>query len=582
MKSSEIREKFLKFFEERGHAIIKSASLVPTDEKGVTDNTLFNSAGMQPLIPFILGEEHPKGTRLVDSQKCLRTVDIDEVGDNTHNTFFEMLGNWSLGDYFKEETIQWSFEFLTEELGLDKERLYVTVFEGDDNAPKDEESYNIWKKYIKEDRIYYMGADSNWWSAGDNGPCGPDSEMFYDTTKEGLGNLTKEEYIQADEKQEVVEIWNDVFMEYQKKEGKVIGKLPNKNVDTGAGFGRLVAVVQGKDSVYDTDLFEELMNISREITKTERSARILSDHIKASVFLISDGILPSNTDRGYILRRLIRRAAFNTNNHNLHGDQISSLVDAILDTYDKQYPELKENLTTIKSTIEEEVIKFSKTLSQGLREFGKISGADISGIDAFKLFSSYGLPIDLTVSLAEEKGISVNREEYEEEFKKHQDLSRTSSAGKFKGGLSGTSEMEVKYHTATHLLQAALREVLGDNVEQKGSNITPDRLRFDFSHGEKMTDEEKEKVEAWVNDKIEKGISVEQKDMDIDTAKAEGAISLFGEKYGEVVSVYSIGDVSKELCGGPHVENTSVLGKFRIKKEEASSSGVRRIKAVLE
>ena len=589
MKSSEIRQRFLTFFEKRGHIIIPSASLVPTDEKGITDNTLFNSAGMQPLIPYLLGEKHPSGTRLVDSQKCLRTTDLDEVGDNTHATFFEMLGNWSLGDYFKEEAIQWSFEFLTskeEGLGLDPERLYVTVFEGDENAPRDEEAYEIWKKYIPENRIYFMGAKSNWWSAGDNGPCGPDTEMFYDLTEGGLGDLTKEEYVQADDRQDVVEVWNNVFMEYEKRDGKIIGKLPARNVDTGAGLERLTAVVQGKNNIFETDFFSDLIKEISKYSKDDNASRVIADHMRSSVFMIGDGILPSNSDRGYILRRLIRRMVFNTKEHTISNESVEKNISIIIDTYNGSYPEIESKKDEIKKVIVDEISKFTETLEKGLKEFNKISSQNISGKDAFVLFSSYGFPIDLTKELAKEKGIDVDMEEFEKEFKKHQDLSRSGGEQKFKGGLAGTSDQELKYHTATHLLHAALHEVLGENANQKGSNITAERLRFDFSHGEKMTEEEKQKVEEWVNDKISKNLDVIHQEMTYDEAKEKGATGLFEDKYGDEVSVYSILDgdkvVSRELCGGPHVENTGTLGKFKIKKEEASSAGVRRIKAVLE
>jgi len=589
MKSSEIRQRYLNFFEKRGHTIIPSASLIPTDEKGVTDNTLFNTAGMQPLIPYLLGEKHPKGTRLVDSQKCLRTTDLDEVGDNTHATFFEMLGNWSLGDYFKEDSIKWSFEFLTskeEGLGLDPKRLYITVFEGDENAPKDTEAFEIWKKYIPENRIYFMGAKSNWWSAGDNGPCGPDTEIFYDLTENGLGDLTKEEYIQADDRQDVVEIWNNVFMEYKKEDGKIVGKLPAKNVDTGAGLERFTAVVQNKKSIFETDFFKDLIGEISTFSKDEKSSRIIADHMRSSVFMISEGILPSNSDRGYILRRLIRRMVFNTVENSISDEKIERLISILINVYDGAYPEIEDKKGEIKKVISDEVNKFKETIQKGLREFEKISDKNISGKDAFILFSSYGFPIDLTKELAEQKNISVDTDEFEKEFKNHQELSRSGAEQKFKGGLAGNSEQELKYHTATHLLHAALHEILGPDANQKGSNITPERLRFDFSHGEKMTDEEKQKVEDWVNDKISKKLPVIHEEMSYNEAKEKGATGLFEDKYGDTVSVYSILDgetvVSRELCGGPHVENTGVLGKFKIKKEEASSAGVRRIKAVLE
>jgi alanyl-tRNA synthetase len=580
MNSEEIRQKFLTFFKENNHAVLDSASLVTSDEKGVTNSTLFNTAGVQPLIPYLLGEEHPKGNRLASVQKCIRTIDIDEVGDNTHLTFFEMLGNWSLGDYFKEEAIKMSFEFLTDPekgLGLDPKRLYVTVFEGDENAPKDEESFNIWKQYIPENRIYYMSAESNWWEAGENGPCGPDTEMYYDITGQ-LGDVDKEGFIKADDEQKVVEIWNDVFMQFEKKNGKIIGNLPRHAVDTGAGLERLVTVKNNKESVYETDLFSEILE---KIGNTDKN-RIIADHIRSAVMLISDGVIPSNTDRGYILRRIIRRAVKNAD-----GINISEVAEFFIKKMSSAYPDLKEKSEEIIKIIEIEEEKFRKSLSAGLKEFNKISGENISGEDAFKLFSSYGFPIELTTELAKEKGISVDLEAFEKEMQDHQEKSRTAAEGKFKGGLEDYGEMELKYHTATHLLHQALRDVLGEHVQQKGSNINSDRLRFDFSHDQKMTDEEKQKVEEIVNQKIKDSLSVQNVELPFDEAEKTGALHFFGDKYGDTVSVYYIGDsvdsaYSKEFCGGPHVENTSELGEFKIKKEEASSAGVRRIKAVLK
>lgn len=589
MQSNEIRKRFLTFFEKRGHAIIPSASLITPDEKGVTNATLFNTAGMQPLVPYLLGKDHPQGKRLVDSQKCIRTVDIDEVGDNTHATFFEMLGNWSLGDYFKEEAIEWSYTFLTdpeEGLGLDPSRLYVTVFEGDENAPRDEEAASIWKKYVPENRIYYLGADDNWWSAGDNGPCGPDTEMFYDLTRSGLGDMTREEFIEANDTQKVVEVWNNVFMEYEKRDGKVVGKLPAKNVDTGAGLERFTAVLQGKESIFDTDLFEPLLEITRTISDTTASQRIIADHIKAATFLIADGAEPSNTDRGYILRRLIRRAVFLTHDRSLSDETITKLIDTLSAMYGDFYPEITAKRDHIIQTLSQENQKFTQALKGGLKEFEKLAVADIKSEDAFKLFATFGFPIELTEELAKEKGISVDTDGFKKAFEQHQEESRKGAEQKFKGGLASHGEMETKYHTATHLLHAALRTVLGEHVFQKGSNITADRLRFDFSHPDKMTNEEKKQVEDMVNAQIDAQLPVTQKDMSYDEAKKLGAMGLFEDKYGDTVSVYSIGEgdsvISRELCGGPHVTNTKELGHFKIKKEEASSAGVRRIKAVFE
>ncbi|MBP9748457.1 MAG: alanine--tRNA ligase [Candidatus Pacebacteria bacterium] len=557
MDSREIRSRFLKFFEKRGHAVIPSASLVPQNDPSV----LFNTAGMQPLVPYLLGEVHPMGKRIVNVQKCVRTQDIEEVGDNTHDTFFEMMGNWSLGDYFKEDAIKWSFEFLTskeEGLGLDKNRLYITVFEGDENAPKDTEAFEIWKQYVPEHRIYFMGAKSNWWSVGENGPCGPDTEMFYDVTEKGLGDLTKEEYLAADERQEVVEIWNDVFMQYVKKDGKIVGKLPSQNVDTGSGLERIVMAVQGKNNIFDTDLF------NGEKTKEER---IVADHVRTALFMISDGVIPSNVGRGYVLRRLIRRAV------RFAKTPLSDFIERYKKIYKGVYV-LDDN-----GEIAKEEAKFRETLERGLKEFEK-------GIDPFVLATTYGFPIELTQELAKEKGQTIDLEDFNKKMAEHQKLSQTASAGMFKGGLANHNEKTIRLHTAHHLLLAALQEVVGKEVKQRGSNITEERLRIDFLCDHKLTDEEKQKVEAWVNEKIEAGLDVVRREMPLAEAQAIGAEMEFGAKYPEIVSVYFIEDkasvpVSKEFCGGPHVKNTSELSKFKIQKEEAVSQGVRRIKAVL-
>ncbi len=568
MNSSEIRSKFLAFFEKRGHAIIPSASLITPDEKGVTNSTLFNTAGMQPLVPFLLGKPHPTGNRLVDVQKCLRTVDIDDIGDKTHATFFEMLGNWSLGDYFKKEAINWSYEFLTDKnegLGLDPSRLYITVFEGDANAYKDEEAADIWREIFKKNsiegnRIFYMPASMNWWEAGENGPCGPDTEMYYDISGKFSGKgLTHEEFVKADEVRDVVEVWNDVFMQYEKKDGKIIGKLPKPSVDTGAGLERLTMTLQGVDNIYDTDLFKPVMDEIKALSQNWniKSARIVADHMRASAHLIADGVVPSNTDRGYVLRKLIRRAA-------RHADILKINVDDI----DNQ------------KVIHDEVSKFKETLEKGLKEFEK-------GTDPFTLFSSYGFPLELTLELAKEKGITIDAKDFDEKFKKHQELSRAGAEQKFKGGLADSNDPQVvKYHTATHLLHQALHDVLGEGVGQKGSNITAERLRFDFSYDKKMTDDEKKMVEGIVNEKISKALPVQQVTLPKAEAEKTGARHFFGDKYGEEISIYFIGNdlqsaYSKEFCGGPHVKNTSELGTFKIQKEEASSQGVRRIKAVL-
>lgn len=588
MKTSEIRSRFLAFFEKRGHTILPSASLVPENDPSV----LFNTAGMQPLVPYLLGEKHPAGTRLANSQKCVRTGDIDEIGDKTHATFFEMLGNWSLGDYFKKEAIEWSYEFLTskeEGLGLDPNRLYVTVFEGNSDAPRDDEAKAIWESVgVPPHRIYYRGVEDNWWSAGESGPCGPDSEMFYDITSEGLGDLSPEEFQKADDAQQVVEIWNDVFMTYEKQDGKVVGKLSQQNIDTGAGLERLATVLQKRDSIFDTDLFGAIMDTVAERTGSDdvTEKRIVSDHVRTAVFLITDGVLPSNTDQGYILRRLLRRAIVRLRKMN-EGVSVTSLVQVIADQYKDQYPEMSEKVDAIIQTMGDEENKFITTLDKGMREFEKLSGEGISGGEAFNLFSTYGFPIDLTEELAREKGVRVDRAGFDAAFAKHQELSRAGAEQKFKGGLAGTGEMETKYHTATHLLHQALRDVLGDHVQQKGSNITADRLRFDFTHGEKMTDEEKQKVEEIVNAKIAEELPVQAIVLPREEAEKTGALHFFGDKYGDEVNVYFVGNdienaYSKEFCGGPHVENTNVLGTFKIKKEESTAAGIRRIKAVLE
>ena len=588
MQSKEIRSRFLKFFERRGHSIIPSASLVPENDPSV----LFTTAGMHPLVPYLLGAAHPKGKRLVSVQKCVRTGDIDDIGDNTHATFFEMLGNWSLGDYFKEDAIKWSYEFLTskeEGLGLEPKRLYVTVFEGDENAPRDEESAKIWKSLgVPENRVYYLPAAKNWWSPGDNGPCGPDSEMFYDLTENGLGDMTHEEYLAADLRQDIVEVWNDVFMEYEKKDGKVIGKLANKNVDTGAGLERLAMVLQKKNNVFDTDLFANLAEETKKITDDLRSGRIIADHIRTAVMMMGDGVTPSNTDRGYILRRLIRRAAVKSGGK-LTPESVALLVSAVAETYHNVYDNIEINLEKIIENINREINKFSDSLIKGMKEFSKISlGGHVSGVQASTLFTTFGFPIETIIELAKERGITVDERGFREEIKKHQELSRAGAGEKFKGGLADTSEKTVMLHTSTHLMLAGLRKYLGEHVHQAGSNITTERTRFDFTHPEKVPREILDKVEMYVNEAIGKGCAVSIEQIPKEEAQKRGVEGSFWEKYPDVVNVYMVkapdGAVySQELCGGPHVENTrNILGRFKIMKEEASSAGVRRIKAVLE
>lgn len=593
MKSREIYERFIKFFENRQHVHIPSAPVVPENDP----SSLFTTAGMQPLVPYLLGQTHPAGSRLVNVQKCVRTNDIDEVGDATHLTFFQMLGNWSIGGtetggYGKAEAIQWSYDFLIDKetgLGLDPNRLYITVFAGNDDAPRDLEASQIWQQAgIPESRIYYLGSDSNWWSPGDNGPCGPNSEMFYDLTKNGLGELSHQEFLQANENQQVVEIWNDVFMEYRKVNGEVVGKLNQPNIDTGAGLERLAVVLQRVETVYDTDLFNWSIELIKEKVDNFnlKGAKIISDHMRCAAIMISDGVIPSNTDQGYVLRRLIRRS-FVELDQMMNGSG-TGLLGLVAGKAMLNLPEEYKTIVTQKivEIVTSEEKKFSGTLSAGIREFNKISNSDITGKEAFNLFSTYGFPIEMTIQMARERGVNVDMVGFQEEMIIHQQTSKSGSEQKFKGGLAGDDEMSVKYHTTTHLLHAALREVLGDHVEQRGSNITPDRLRFDFSHDDKLTDDEKQAVEDWVNNKINQALPVTCQIMSKESALDSGAIGLFADKYGDEVSVYTIGGddnfVSRELCGGPHVQNTSELGIFQIKKEEASSAGVRRIKAILK
>lgn len=584
MKAIEIRNKYLNFFKEHGHKVIPSVPLIPENDPSV----LFTTAGMQPLVPYLLGEKHPEGKRLTDYQKCLRTNDIDEVGDNRHLTYFEMLGNWSLGDYFKEEAIAMSFEFLTKELGIPVEKLSVTCFAGDEDCPRDTITAECWKKAgIPEDRIYFFGKDDNWWIAGEEGPCGSDTEMFYDTGKPkcsegcnpscGCGKY--------------VEIWNNVFMEYYKdKDGKYT-KLKQHNVDTGLGLERMTMLLQGKETPFDTELFAPVMNKLQELAVVDNiaSRRIVAEHLRASMMIILDGGLPSNVDRGYILRRLIRRMTRHLRKLQINLDVLSELIELNIETLKEMYPELVRNKEKIVSVIIEEKNKFEKTLERGEKEFNKIAkkleeqGKDtLLGKDIFNLYETYGFPPEVTADLARERNLKIDNKEFEQLFKEHQEKSRMGSEQKFKGGLSGNGEMETKYHTATHLLNAALKVILGKDVHQKGSNITPERMRFDFSCDHKLTDEEKQKVEELVNKWIQEEIPVKVEEMKKDEAIKSGAECMFIEKYPDIVTVYSIGDVSKELCGGPHVKNTKELGKFKIKKEEASSAGVRRIKAVLE
>ncbi len=624
MNSSEIRKRFISFFQSKGHTAIPSASVIPENDASV----LFTTAGMQPLVPYLLGEKHPGGNRLTNSQKCIRTGDIDEVGDNTHLTFFEMLGNWSLGDYFKKDSIAWSWEFLTSTetgLGIDPNRIYVTVFEGNEDAPRDEESYKIWaqlftEKGLKpEERIFFMPAKNNWWSAGDNGPCGPDTEIFYDVSGKYSNGLSKEEYLRADEAQEVVEIWNNVFMEYLKEDGVVTGKLSQQNVDTGMGLERITAVLSRASNVYRTDIFSGILNTisnacgipyddemfamnGSEMIAMDRSMpndmsyksmRIIADHLRCSVIMANDGVEPSNKDQGYIMRRLIRRAVRHAKRLNIDmAIANAEIVESIVTSLEEGYPELRENQERIQATLDAEIAKFLRTLEKGLRELQKIreKQGEIRAEDAFNMYQSHGFPLELTEEIASEYGQHVDRGYFVEAYKKHQEVSKQGSEKKFAGGLADHSNETVKLHTATHLLHMALRKVLGEHVEQKGSNITAERLRFDFSHPEKMTDEQKREVERIVNEQIQKALPVDFELMTVEEAKASGAIGLFEDKYAQIggkIKVYRVGNdavgvYSREICGGPHVANTAELGTFVLQKEEASSSGVRRIKAILQ
>jgi alanyl-tRNA synthetase len=582
MESKELRQKYLEYFKKQGHHIIPSASLVPENDPTV----LFTTAGMHPLVPYLLGQKHPEGTKLTSCQKCVRTGDIDDVGDDTHNTFFEMLGNWSLGNYWKEDAIKWSFEFLTKELEIPLDRLAVTCFEGDKDAPKDEESAKIWENLgIKKGRIAFLPKEDNWWGpAGQTGPCGPDTEMFYWK----INDTPAPEVFDASNKN-WVEIWNDVFMQYVKDESGNYMGAEQKNVDTGMGLERTLAVLNGKENIFETDLFLPIIKKIEELSGKKyqdykKEFRIITDHIKASVFLASEQIMPSNIEHGYILRRLLRRAIRYGKILQLPNDFLTPLIKSVVEIYKEAYPELAESEEGVIFVVRQEVEKFEKTLENGLREFEKLE--NISGKDTFNLYQTYGFPIEVTEELAKEKGIKVDVEEFKKELKKHQKLSRTASAGMFKGGLADNSEQTTKLHTAAHLMLAGLRKFLGDDVYQKGSNITAGRLRFDFSHKDKMTSGQLEDVENFVNGIIEKDLPVLCEEMTLEKAKELNAMGVFESKYGQMVKVYTVGQgnkiVSREICGGPHVDRTGVLGHFKIQKEESSSSGVRRIKAILE
>ena len=589
MTANELRRKYIEFFKANGHAEIKSASLIPDNDP----TCLFTTAGMHPLVPYLQGAKHPSGRRLTDCQKCIRTGDIDEVGDAVHLTFFEMLGNWSLGDYFKEEAINFSFNFLTKELNIPIEQLAVTVFAGDEDCPFDEEAWNIWHNLgIPAERIAKLGKKDNWWGpAGTTGPCGPDTEMFYWT-----GPAPAPEVFDPENKL-WVEIWNDVFMQYNKNAEGKFEPLAQRNVDTGMGLERITAVLQGKPSCYETEVFASLfaeLDAIRDvpgIPANERtsSERIIVDHLRAATFIIGDGITPGRVDQPYVLRRLIRRAIREGRKIGIVTEFAARIADKVIAQFGEFYPELTANAEMIRSELEREEKQFAAALEHGTKEFQKlidrvpphIAKKVISGKNAFNLYETYGFPLELTVEMAKEQGFEVDVDGFNAAYAKHQELSRAGAEQKFKGGLADHSEETAKLHTATHLLHAALRKVLGTHVEQRGSNITAERLRFDFSHPDKVTAEQLQEVQSLVNDAISRKLEITCQEMSVDEARAAGAMGLFGNKYGEVVKVYTMGDVSKEICGGPHAGNTGDLQAFKILKEESSSRGVRRIKAVI-
>ena len=587
MEKINLRDKYIEFFESKGHVRVPSAPVVPENDPSV----LFNTAGMQPLVPYLKGQPHPYGKRLCDYQKCVRTNDLDSVGDTTHHTFFEMLGNWSLGEYFKEDSVKWSFEFLTKVLNIPVEKLAVTVFRGNDFVKRDDETAGYWKECgIPEERIAYMAEEDNWWPNMElTGLCGPDTEIFYWRSTDEL----PVEFDPSDERW--VEIWNNVFMQYMHEEDGSFTELPSKNVDTGMGMERVTAILEGYTDNYKSSIWNDVISKIEEVSGkeyegNERAMRIIADHLRCAIFIAADpaGIKPSNTDQGYILRRLLRRVIRYARGLNIEIDSNweEQIAICIMDKYKKYYPEIEANYNIVLDVLKNEKIKFNRTLEKGLKEFEKVvSHLDSDTMDkdtAFRLYDTFGFPLELTVELATEKGIKVDEHGFAEKFKEHQEKSRAGSEQKFKGGLAGNGEMETKYHTATHLLNAALKVVVGQDVHQKGSNITAERMRFDFSCDHKLSDEEKSRAEELVNRWIQEGIDVTVCEMSKQDAIDSGAECMFIEKYPDVVTVYTIGDISKELCGGPHVKNTAELGKFKIKKEEASSAGVRRIKAILE
>jgi alanyl-tRNA synthetase len=574
MQSKDLKKRFVEFFINNDHKEIVNSPLIPENDPTV----LFTTAGMHPLVPYLLGQEHPSGKRLVNIQKCLRTGDIEEVGDDIHLTYFNMLGNWSLGDYWKKEAIEMSFKFLTSELGFSIDKLAVSVFGGDKDAPRDKESAKIWKSLgIHEDKIAFLGKKDNWWGpAGETGPCGPDSEIFYWNSSEDV----PKKFNPKDKNW--VEVWNDVFMEYEKTSSGKYEQLKRKNVDTGMGYERIYSILEGVENIYESSLFIPIIEKILEMSSSEdeKSLRVVADHLRSAVFILVEKVVPSNLEQGYVLRRLLRLAIRRGKLLGIENGFTSKIARAVIDTYKKEYPALDKNSSFIISEIDKEEKKFEKTLEKGMRVFEKISGKKISGKNAFLLFQSYGFPIEMTEELASEKGVDVKG--YYKELEKHQELSRTATKGKFSSGLADQSEETIKLHTAAHLLHAALIKILGSSCNQKGSNITPERLRFDFSFDRKLEEKEVRDIEDLINGQISKKVKVIKKEMNISEAKKSGALGEFENKYGDKVFVYSVGKFSKEICSGPHVENTSELGTFKIVKQKSVGSGVRRIKAILE
>ncbi len=583
-----MREKYVDFFKSKGHSFISSASLIPENDPTV----LFTTAGMHPLVPYLLGEKHPAGTRLTDYQKCVRTGDIDEVGDASHLTFFEMLGNWSLGDYFKKESIAYSYEFLTDVLGMDPNDLAVTAFAGEDGIPKDDETAELWKSHgLRDDQIFFYGKEDNWWGpAGQTGPCGPDTEIFYDDGRPKCGPSCGPSCHCG----KYTEIWNNVFMQYFKDAEGKFTPLKQKNVDTGMGLERILRILNGKETVYDTALFQGIIADIEDISgkkygedpEDTRAFRIVADHMRAATFILGDGVVPAKIGQGYILRRLIRRSSRYMSKLGYEDPFMQRIAETVISEYGKAYPELERNREFIITNINNEELKFHKAVMKGLRRFDQMVAENgdspvLNGETVFRLYDTYGFPIEMTVELAQEKGLKVDMDDFNSRFKTHQDTSRSGAEQKFKGGLADHSEETTKLHTATHLLNAALRKFVSPDIQQKGSNITAERLRFDFNLDRKCTPEELAAVEKYVNDAIKAAIPVVCEEMTYEEAKKRGAIGVFTDKYGEMVKVYTMGDVSCEICGGPHVKNTSELQGFKIKKEESSAAGIRRIKAVV-